>query len=115
MTVLENNDPPTPGCTAGCLRSTTIDLRSTPNGVNGLVTVADENGAVVSGATVSAMWSLPDGGSQTQNGETNTSGVVSFRIASTTPGTYTLTITDITLTDFTFDPDNSVVSQSIVK
>ena len=32
-----------------------------------------------------------------------------------TPGTYTLTVTNIAKTGLTFDPDNSVLSKTITK
>ena len=106
--------PVPPGCTSNCLRSTNLTLVSRGNGVAGQVTVTDENSGPVSGASVSITWSLPDGTAQTQSAATNHSGVASFSIKGGT-GTYTLTITNIAKSGFTFDPDNSILSGSITR
>ena len=106
------------GCTSKCLRSTNIalstQLRSGTVTATGQVTVKNETGAVVSGATVSAKWTLPNGTTVNQTATTNSSGLATFRTRSGR-GTYILTITNITKTGYTFDKVNSVLSKSITK
>jgi hypothetical protein len=98
------------------LRSVDIDLsgRSRATGVviTGLVTVQDESLVPVSGAIVHATWTLPDGSTVTRRGRTNDQGQARLRRAGE-GGFYTLTITNITKRDYTFDPANSVLSQTI--
>ncbi len=104
------------GCASNCLRSTAINLSYQARGstatVNGRVTVKNENGANVQGATVYATWTLPSGATQSQSAVTNSRGIAQFRVRSGF-GVYTLTVTDITKTGSTFDPANSVLSASI--
>jgi PKD repeat protein len=79
-----------------------------------VVTVKDQNGAVKSGATVAGKWT----GLTTGNfsGKTNTSGVVSSASAGTTKaGTFTFSVTGITLSGFTYAPVlNTLTTISIV-
>jgi hypothetical protein len=101
-----------------CLRSQSITLTAkakSPAGpvkITGVVVVKDENGAVVSGATVSATWQLPDGSTQVKTAVTNSQGKASFT-TSGGHGVYTLTVTGITKAGYDFDPENSVVTKSI--
>ncbi len=106
------------GCTTNCLRSTNILFRVRPRGgsnyvVIGGVFVNDENGARMANAAVSATWTLPDGSTRDQTVTTNSRGTAVFRVRNVS-GTYTLTINDITLTNYTFDPDNSVLNGSVL-
>ncbi len=110
---------PTPGagCTSNCLRSTDITLSArgfSTVTVTGNVTVRDENGNLIAGATVYVRWDRPGGSQVTQSGNTNSSGVATFS-TSGSRGTYTLTVTDITKAGYTFDPANSVLSKSITR
>ncbi len=111
---------PTPnpsGCTSNCLRSTNIALSArgtSPVRVTGRVTVKNENGASVSGATVSATWTLPNNTTQALSAVTNSNGIASFTV-SDGRGTYTLTVTNIAKTGYTFDTANSVLSKSITR
>ncbi|HVQ30393.1 MAG TPA: hypothetical protein VMV21_12470, partial [Vicinamibacteria bacterium] len=107
-----------PECTFHCLRSTGIELRigavypSIRRSVRGTVTVQDENGAPLPGALVVGRWTRPDGSGQDDNVWTNQKSVAAF----TTPasrGLYTLTIVNIVLSQYTFNPSESVVSKSI--
>jgi hypothetical protein len=106
------------GCTSNCLRSTDITLSAKQRGgkvnVTGAVTVKNEAGAVVKSATVYITWTLPNGTTQNQSALTNKNGLVSFS-TSDGNGTYTLTVTNIVKTGYTFDPANSVLSKSITK
>jgi PKD repeat protein len=100
------------------LRSTAIDLSATQQGkkvaVTGNIVVKDGNGAAVSGAVVSATWAKPGGTKVTQTATTSSTGIAKF---STTGGrgTYTLTVSNITKTSYTFDAANSVLSKSITR
>jgi hypothetical protein len=109
----------TTGSTSGMLlRSTSINLSAKTQGdqvkVKGVVTVKDENGTVIPSATVAIKWELPTGLTQKKRAATDTSGNATFNTQSG-HGTYTLTVIDITKTGYTFDPANSVLSNSITK
>ncbi len=108
---------PTPGgCTSNCLRSTNISLSSQARryqvNVSGRVTVKSETGAAVRSATVFVTWTKPDGSTVNQSATTNNSGVASFS-TSGPAGLYTLRITNITRSGWTFDPANSVLQASL--
>ena len=104
--------------TSSQLRSTRIDLsarlRSGLVTVTGAVTVKDESDSPVSGAVVSVTWTRPGGAVANQSSTTDSKGVARFT-ASGGRGTYTLSVTTITKTGYTFDPANSVLSKSITK
>jgi hypothetical protein len=105
------------GCTSGCLRSTNISLAAkgnTPVLVTGRVTVADEHGVAIPAATVYATWTLPNNTVQSQSAVTALNGIATFTISGGR-GTYTLTVADIGKPGHTFDPANSVLSQSITR
>jgi PKD repeat protein len=108
----------TGGCTTNCLHSTAITLTARKMGgtvtVKGRVTVKNELGATIQGATVSITWTLPGGGTVSQQANTNAQGLASFQTSGTS-GTYTLTVTNITKSGYTFDPGGSVLSKSITK
>jgi hypothetical protein len=101
-------------CTSACLRSTDISLRTSGTSVSGRVTVQDENGVAVSGASISATWTKPDGSTVDQTRSTGSQGQANFG-TNGNAGTYTLTITDITKIGYTFDPANSVLTKTITK
>jgi probable HAF family extracellular repeat protein len=108
---------PRPECTFNCLRSTSVVLQSVtgPKGVTtvtGRVTVKDENGAPKPLALVVGTWTLPDGSHADMNAWTNSNGVALF----TTPGVtglYTLTVQNILLSQYTFNPSQSTLSASL--
>jgi hypothetical protein len=101
-------------CVINCLRSTQVRLNSTASGVVGKVTVKNENGVLVPGATVSVTWTLPGGALQNQTATTNPKGLASFSLAGGS-GTYTLTVTNIAKSGYTFDPAKSILSGSITR
>jgi PKD repeat protein len=100
------------------LRSTAINLSATVQGkkvsVTGNVVVKDGNGAAVSGAVVSVRWTKPDGTTVTQTATTSLTGIAKFNTNSGR-GTYKLTVSNISKTGYTFDPNSSVLSKSISK
>jgi hypothetical protein len=105
----------TANCTAACLRSASITMSLARSAVIGQVVVKDENGASISGATVSATWTLPDESTINQTLITNTQGEAIFKTSTGGSGLYVLTVTNITKAGFTFDPANSVLTASINK
>ncbi|MDH3638032.1 MAG: PQQ-binding-like beta-propeller repeat protein [Gammaproteobacteria bacterium] len=111
-----STDPSLPNAST-ILRAVDIamDSRSKRRSVNfsGTVTVMDENRAAISGASVSAKWTLPDGSTQAQTADTGGGGRASFKIAGD-GGVYRLTITDISKPDYTFDPQHSIMAGTAV-
>ena len=100
------------------LRSTAVNLsatlKKTTVNVSGTVIVQDGNGVSIPGAVVSITWVKPNGRMVTQNAKTNANGVAKFS-TSGNPGTFTLTVTNIRKTGYSFDSVNSVLSGSITK
>jgi probable HAF family extracellular repeat protein len=114
---LQPSTLPPAECTSHCLRSTSIALQSVAGRkglttVNGRVTVQDETGAPKSLALVVATWTLPDGSHSDMNAWTNSSGVAVFSTPGVT-GSYTLTVQNIVLSQYTFNPSASTLSASI--
>ena len=72
----------------------------------------DGNGIAVSGATAFVTWNVPSGGTITQTATTNTKGLAFFTTTDLR-GSYTLTVTNLTKTGYTFDPANSVLTKTI--
>jgi hypothetical protein len=105
---------PPSGCAANCLRSTQIRLSGATSGVTSKVTVKNESGVLVSGVAVSVAWTLPGGAVQNQTATTNTKGLASFSVTGGA-GMYILTVTNLAKSGYTFDPTNSVLSQSITR
>jgi hypothetical protein len=102
------------GCSTKCLRSTQIQLTPNANGVSGQVTVKDELGVAARTATVTITWTLPNGSAQSKSAKTNANGIAAFNVKGGA-GLYTLTVTNIAKTGYTFDPANSVLWQSVTK
>ena len=126
LTVTDNNNASASGTVTiivnpasnTVLRSTAINLSATLQGrkvsVSGNVVVMNASGAAVSGAVVSATWAIPGGATAAQTATTSSTGIAKF---STTGGrgTYTLTVSNISKTGYTFDAANSVLTKSITK
>ncbi|MAT99158.1 MAG: hypothetical protein CL608_18585 [Anaerolineaceae bacterium] len=107
---------PGAGCSSNCARVSNISL--TVRGIGslvGMVTVADENGDTLVGATVNVFWTLPDGTTIADSVAVSGRGTARFNLGDNGPGTYTLTVTNVSQSGYTFDADNSVLSSSIVK
>jgi probable HAF family extracellular repeat protein len=104
-------------CKGDCMQSS-IALSATARRrrvrVRAQVTIADLDGNRLSGATVLAHWTPPSGATVVAIGETDSLGLARFSI-SKGRGTYTYTIDDVTLTGYTYDRENSEVTESIVK
>ena len=99
------------------LRSTDIALtyhgRGNKFSVMGDVMVATEQGTAVANATVDITWTLPDGTTIQQSETTDTNGIALFKTKGYS-GTYTLHINTIIAADYTFDPTNSILENSII-
>ena len=107
------------GAAAGkTMKVTSITLSGTVRGgtanITGNVVVKDNASKAVSSATVYIRWTLPDGSTRTASAKTNTAGTAKFT-TSGARGTYTLTVTDVTRSGYTFDAAGSVLSRSITK
>ncbi len=76
--------------------------------VMGNVPIADQAGAVVPGATVSARWTLPDGSTQDKTAVSGATGVAKFRVNNTQHGEYELCVTDVVAAGYTYDPGQNV-------
>ena len=100
------------------LRSSDIQLRARLKkgvvSVDGKVIVTDEKGEAVRSAMVQGRWTLPDDSSVVRYAYSNKRGQAKFS-TSGDRGTYTLEVSDITKTGYTFDSANSVLSASITK
>jgi hypothetical protein len=107
----------TPALGSNTLRITAINLsvksqRSSSATVRAVVTVKDSNGASISAAAVTVKWTLPSGLTVTQTVNTSGTGIASF-VASSRPGTYTLTVTNVRKGGFDFDAGNSLLTKSL--
>lgn len=114
---LQPTSTPPPECSFHCLRSTAISLtvsrRRGTSAVQGKVTVRDENGAAVRQALVVATWKLPGGVTQDHSVWTGRNGDARFSTSPALAGTYTLSVTAIVKSLYTFNPSRSVLSKSI--
>jgi len=82
--------------------------------VTGNVAVVNGAGAAVGGATVAATWTRPGGSTVAQTVTTGANGIAKFS-TSGSRGTYTLTVTGVTKSGYTFDAAQSVLSNSITR
>ena len=107
-----DTDPNLPSAST-VLRSVDITLSARSKrrsiSMNGVVTVQDENLAPVSGATVHATWTLPDGSLVDVTATTGGTGEASFS-ASDDGGLYWLEVNDIVLDGYAFDPVHSILA-----
>lgn len=104
--------PPPPPPPDDLVRVSDISMALAGRNITALVQMTDQNGNAVSGATVEATWTFPNGSTAMLTGVSNGNGQVTFTVQKA-KGTHTLTITNVSLTGFTFDPDNSVLMQSL--
>lgn len=115
MSIRYPGDPPPPP--ENLLRVTDIDLTAGKGRgqrrAQALVRVENELGQSMSGATVSAYWTYPDGSAQTVEDATSSSGYAYFEIVGIRRGFYELTIDNVALDGFTFDSENSILNASI--
>jgi len=103
----------------GAMHVSAIDMWHTTAGINKViytkVTILDDGGAPVSGATVSLSMTLPGGSTATGSAATGTDGAVTFSVKSKLTGTYTSTVTNVTHATLTYDSSaNDVTSQTYI-
>ena len=72
------------------------------------VTIYDEAGSPVTGATVYMNVTYPDGSNQTVSAVTNDNGIATYKISRPATGTYTVTVTNVTHGTLTYDPNANV-------
>jgi hypothetical protein len=106
----------TTSTTLPVLRSTKIIANAKTSGTGvkaqGRVTVQDANGALIAGATVAITWKVPSGATLSQSATTSAKGLASFSTTDIS-GSYTLTVTNITKTGYTFDAANSTLTKTV--
>jgi probable HAF family extracellular repeat protein len=109
---------PPPECTFHCLRSTGIVVQSqtvrkiAASSVTAKVTIKNENAVSMPGALVVGRWTRPDGTSSDANAFTDLKGIATFT-TSGGGGLYTMTIRNVELSLYTFNPAESILSNSI--
>lgn len=106
------------GASIKSMKVTSITLSGTVSGtkanITGYVYVKDGSSKAVSSANVAIRWTLPNGSTKMMNAITNSSGQAKFTVSSTR-GTYTLTVTNVTKSGYVFDVAGSILSKSIKK
>lgn len=75
--------------------------------------VRKQNGAAAKNAIVTGRWTLPDGSSQAVSDETSSSGYASFAIEKARRGEYVFVVEDVLLDGYTFDRENSVLTETL--
>ncbi len=80
--------------------------------VSARATIRDQQGVAVPGALVAVSWKRPGASDLSQWGETDAGGVAAFATTGS-HGTYTLTVTGVTKTGYTFDRAGSVLTKSV--
>jgi hypothetical protein len=103
---------PTPEPSTDLLRVASIEMIGTGRSVSATVLVTDQNDAPVSGAQVSAEWTLPDGEILALSSATKRNGRAVFSVPKSA-GLHIITITGVTLDGYSFDPENSQLTESI--
>lgn len=103
-------------CTEDCLRSASLQTgyREEPVGytLGARATIVDENGDPIQ-ARVTISVRLPNGNTITAQKITDENGIALFT-GQGGPGTYVVTITNLERPGYTFDPDNSDLTDTLV-
>jgi len=84
-----------------------IQLKKAKYEVSADITIKDQDGDPMDGATVSVQWTLPNGRLVNRQQVTGATGVASFDIRSKA-GTYKICVTDVAKTGWTYDPSQNV-------
>ena len=101
-------------CTGSALHVSSITPSTTRNAVKASVGIVDAGGAKVAGAAVTVTITKPGGAQVTQTKTTGTTGSAQFSTATSGPGTYTFTVTNVSKAGFTYDSSaNAETSDSI--
>jgi hypothetical protein len=106
------------GVAAKSMKVSSITLSGTLSGnkanITGYVYVKDSGGKAIQNANVAIRWTLPNGSTKTMSATTNSLGQAKFSLSSTR-GTYTLTVTNVSKAGYLFDAAGSILSKSITK
>jgi hypothetical protein len=106
------------GAAAKTMKVTSITLTGSLRGsqatITGYVYVKDGGGKSLSNVNVAVAWKLPNGVNKTATALTNSLGQAKFTVTSTR-GTYTLTVTNVSKSGYVFDAAGSILSRSIKK
>ena len=93
---------------SGTMHVSAIDMSYVQHGPNYTVsmqvTIVDENGSPVSGATVDLSLDVPGAGTSTGSATTGSNGTVTFSYKSKNTGTYVATVTNVSHSSYTFVP-----------
>ncbi|HNS52845.1 MAG TPA: hypothetical protein PKO09_16895 [Anaerolineae bacterium] len=85
-----------------------IKMRAQPYGSRfllwGVVRIADADGRPVAGASVAALWTLPDGTQSSGQSVSGPTGLAAFRFGATQAGTYELCVTAVAQDGMRYDP-----------
>ena len=90
-----------------------IKMRYSERGGNGYmvtayVKIVDEGNQAVGGATVDALWTLPNNSEQDQDSDTTSSGTARFTVKSNFEGSYEICVTDVVKEGYAYDPGQNV-------
>ena len=104
------------GCASNCLRVASITFTFQPQGNNyrvfAEVLIVDENAAAVPEAVVAVTWTRPNLSTKSDSQSADGEGIASFNINGSAGG-FTLTVDAVSLAGYTFDFDNSVLSNTV--
>ena len=104
------------GCASNCAIVSNISLTVRGNGsIVAMVTVVDENGAELAGAAVDVIWTLPDSTTIMDSASVSGRGTARFNLSDFGPGSYLISISNVSINGYTFDADSSVLANSIMK
>jgi len=97
-------------CTPPVVRAYVRDIRLSYRygiqyGITAAVMIRDIYRDPVPAATVTGIWTLPDGSTQDKTTITNPNGVATFRVKSPQTGDYTFCFTGLTKLGYLYDPD----------
>lgn len=107
ITIPDNSPPPEPDY----MHVSSIDFTEAKRRhIIGTVHVQNEQNQDVPDALVYVTWTYPDGNQLSVNARTDSSGLVEFNIYDVYRGIYTLTIDDVLVYNYEFDPDSSLLS-----
>ena len=84
--------------------------RNSRHKLEALVSIFDASGNPVDGALVTIDWSFPDGSTTTMQAETDSTGVASFVQDYVDTGTHTVTIVDVSKSNWVYDSNENLES-----
>ena len=100
--------PPVPSMHVDSITLTPLSSRG-KDSLTGTVSIKDQNGNPISGASVSVQWAYPPNKVKNESAKTKTSGVATFTISAGS-GTYRLCVTNVTKAGWTYVPGQNVIT-----